>query len=299
VDLDKDGHGDLLSGGWDGELWVFRGAGGGKFEAREELKDAKGKVIKPGSASTVHAVDWDGDGDLDLFAGNIDGDVLYHANEGSDAEPRYAEAEAVKAGGRTIKVPGGDSGAVAVDWDGDKTLDLLLGCGDGSVQWCRGKPDTSPIELEAPEVLVKAPEGSWGSGTGVRAKVCAADCNGDGKLDLLLGSYGREKPEPKELSEEEKMELAELEKQEAEVQKEFETAMKELMKVLEEEVGYKEGKEPTEEMMKSVTEFLEGDHPAAKKWKSLTEKMGEIQMKSGKMKGQPQAVGWVWMFPRH
>jgi hypothetical protein len=30
-------------------------------------------------------------------------------------------------------VPHGDSHPIAADWDGDMLLDLLVGCGDGSV----------------------------------------------------------------------------------------------------------------------------------------------------------------------
>ena len=139
---------------------MFRGLGEGKFAKPEAIKGADGKPLSTGSASTAHAVDWDGDGDFDLFAGNIRGDVYYFANEGSDAEPKYAAKVKVEAGGKPLKVRG-DSGPVTADWDGDGVLDLLVGSGDGSVVVCKGVAGGKGApKLEAPVVLVeKSPRG--------------------------------------------------------------------------------------------------------------------------------------------
>ena len=74
MDLDGDGL-DVISGSWPGELYFFRRESDGKFAAGEKLKDPSGTPISFGSASTVFAVDWDSDGDLDLLLGNINGGV--------------------------------------------------------------------------------------------------------------------------------------------------------------------------------------------------------------------------------
>jgi hypothetical protein len=48
VDLHGDGHLDLISGSWPGEIFLFRGKGKGQFEAPVKLKDKNGKRARPG-----------------------------------------------------------------------------------------------------------------------------------------------------------------------------------------------------------------------------------------------------------
>ena len=72
MDLNSDGRPDIISGSWPGELYFFAGKEKG-FAKGEQLKGKDGKPLKPGSASTAFATDWDGDGDLDLLCGTIFG----------------------------------------------------------------------------------------------------------------------------------------------------------------------------------------------------------------------------------
>ena len=48
MDLDGDGHLDLLSGSWPGELFFFRGGPERTFAAPVKLKDKDGKTINIG-----------------------------------------------------------------------------------------------------------------------------------------------------------------------------------------------------------------------------------------------------------
>jgi hypothetical protein len=66
VDFDDNGRTDVLSGSWPGELYIFRRNEDGTFAEGETLKDKDGKPIHTGNASTVFAVDWNGNGCLDL-----------------------------------------------------------------------------------------------------------------------------------------------------------------------------------------------------------------------------------------
>lgn len=154
-------------------------------------------VAITGTASAVHACDWDGDGDLDLLVGDIRGRVFLIPNRGSAKEWAFGREQPLSAKGVPIRVEG-DAGPFAADWDGDGDLDLLVGDGHGSVSLFVNDGTRTAPRLARAQILVKG-EG-WretppdAPQLGLRVKVCAADWNGDGKLDLLVGDYATLKP---------------------------------------------------------------------------------------------------------
>jgi hypothetical protein len=193
VDLDGDGRTDVISGSWPGEIYFFRRRADGTFAAGEVLKDRHGKPINVGSAASAFAVDWDGNGTLDLLVGNVLGEVYFIPNEGKGKELAFGTPRRLEAAGQPLKVSG-DAAPVAADWDGDGRLDLLVGAEDGSVVWYRNVGSAREPKLEAARTLVgKSPVG-WGGDDrrgpgewGLRVKPCVVDWHGDGRLALLLG----------------------------------------------------------------------------------------------------------------
>ncbi|MCI0343544.1 MAG: VCBS repeat-containing protein [Planctomycetales bacterium] len=195
---------------------MFPGLESGGFGKRTTIPGPDGKPLNPGKASAVAAADWDGDGDTDLLAGEIRGSVVLYRNVGTTAEPMFAAAEAVKAAGLPIEVPGGDAGPCVADWDGDGALDLLVGCGDGSVLWYRdwqetGKPGDPSLERArtlVPPARPADPALPGGSRPSLRAKIAVADWDGDGRTDLLVGDVDfedRSAAPPKELESSEEL----------------------------------------------------------------------------------------------
>jgi hypothetical protein len=210
VDFDADGKNDILSGSYPGELYLFKGEGGGKFAKSDTLKHADGKPVKVGMAAVVYAQDWDSDGDFDLLVGDIEGQVHLVKNDGSKSKPAFGPASLLQAAGNPIKVSHGDAGPSVADWDGDGNFDLLVGTGAGSVEWFRNTGSNQAPKLAASQTLVAAPaQGeananavNAGAKPGTRTKVHATDWNGDGKLDLLVGDFSHQQAAEPVLTEE-------------------------------------------------------------------------------------------------
>jgi hypothetical protein len=211
VDLDGDGHLDILSGSYSrmetamaGLFQVLYGKPDGTFRKAEVLKGTDGEpLIIPlnGQPMTENictrpfAVDWDGDGHLDLVVGNFSGTFYWFKGEGKGKfRPK---PEVIKTGGEPLRIDGHHSDPFVIDWDGDGALDLISGSSNGGVQWARNRAGKGkPPELGPFEWLIKPGRPvEYGqllgeeelTGPTTATRVWVADVNGDGKLDLLVG----------------------------------------------------------------------------------------------------------------
>jgi hypothetical protein len=328
VDLDGDGHLDLISGSWPGEIFLFRGTGKGEFLAPVKLKDKNGKTINiggglrkdaaemvlvagdaryentdkgtviiyegerievpadkqagiTGTASAVHAVDWDGDGKLDLLVGDISGNVYFIPNEGTPEKYAFGKEKQLVAGGKPLRVKG-DAGPFACDWDGDGKTDLLVGAGDGSVWFYRNISTTRVPELAAGVQLIPPGETHYGADApreprrGIRAKICAVDWNGDGRLDLLVGDFATQKPDRPDPTPEQKAEHAKLRKELDSIQARWSELINKVQGPS--RVKTKEERDKVQKEMQEVSQRM----------RDIYEKLPQ----------EYENHGWVWLFLR-
>lgn len=142
--------------------------------------------IDVGYWSTPAFADIDGDGDLDLAVGALDGTLNYYRNIGTSTSPNYLAVTGVENPLVAVGV-GVDSTPAFADIDADGDLDLVVGEFGGTLKYYRndGKV-TAPSYVE----VTDATNPFAGIAGGPRSAPAFADLDGDGDLDLIAGAFG-------------------------------------------------------------------------------------------------------------
>ena len=181
---DTDDTASVAWGDWDGDGDLDLAAGNNGQPNRVYENDGLGQ---PGSLSSVLTSvdtdstmsvawgDWDGDGDLDLAAGNWSGANRVYENDGLGQPGSLTPVWTSTDTGDTFSVAWGD-------WDGDGDLDLAAGNAPGANQVYSNDGLGQPGSLVA----------IWTSAdTDGTSSVAWGDWDGDGDLDLAGGNEGQ------------------------------------------------------------------------------------------------------------
>jgi hypothetical protein len=125
ADWNNDQIPDLLVGGQDGSVLLFRGTaaatGGLSFDGGSYLQ-ANGAPLAVASDAVPVVVDFNLDGAKDLIVGDGDGEVRLFLNQGSDAAPQFAQ-------GILLKKFDAAAAPFFADLDGDGRRDLVVAAG--------------------------------------------------------------------------------------------------------------------------------------------------------------------------
>lgn len=132
--------------------------------------------------------DLDGDGRLDLLTGSYPGELYLYRR--IDERAFAARQTLLRADGAPLKINKGNAvlatALAAADWDDDGDVDLVVGNIAGEVHFARNDGNAKTWSCAGTQPMscatgrIKVPGGDAGP--------CVADWNGDGLLDLLVGS---------------------------------------------------------------------------------------------------------------
>lgn len=167
----KDRLPSLLVSEEDGTTALFRRTGDGL--ASPKYLEQVDPYLKSGVLSRPVSVDWNGDGKLDIIAGNSAGFIQFFEGTGSG----FIDRGHLRAGGEVIRRIAGPNGSVqgpaeekwgysnpsVADWDLDGDLDLLVNDIWGDVVWYRrdGVDKLAPAQSVEVEWTSKPPKPEW------------------------------------------------------------------------------------------------------------------------------------------
>lgn len=245
VDLNADGHQDIVVATFEGTAFLVAGSEDG-WKEPVHIKDENDTNVRIGMyydleeknystvdrstddyesndnhhMTAISVVDWDNDGDFDLILGAHEGGLYRCMNLGSKTEPKFsATNQQIMAGDKPMQLDSLTTPRI-VDWDDDGQWDMLLGTVEGDILLHRNIGEAGkPKFAEKPDRLINVSttlsqkiqlDGATLSGITDNPYMEAVDYDQDGDLDLLVGAHSKGEQEQEELSDEDKDKLAKL-----------------------------------------------------------------------------------------
>ncbi|MBL7186910.1 MAG: VCBS repeat-containing protein [Phycisphaerae bacterium] len=210
-DYDADGVLDLIVGvgdweeyGWDnafdyqgnwtrgplrGYVYLIRNKGTTEDPtyAKAERILAAGKPVDVYGMPSPNFADFDLDGDLDLICGEFVDKFTWFENTGTRTHPEYAAGRHLTCQGKPLKMDLCMIVPVALDWDKDGDVDLVVGQEDGRVAFVEntGKIVDGMPRFEAPKFFRQQADNVK---FGALVTPYSFDWDGDGDEDLICGN---------------------------------------------------------------------------------------------------------------
>jgi uncharacterized protein (DUF2141 family) len=185
TDLDGNGRLDLLAGNADGNVLRYEQTAryGDRFAGGAALTTAGGTALNVGTYSDLAVTDLDGNGLLDLLVSNNVGNIQRYEQAAANSSSFASIAPLTDAGNTPLAL--GNIGLTVTDLDSDGLLDMLVGLNSGRVARYE---QTAPAANSFTPLGNLTTNGTTAIATGNYAKPAVTDVDGDGLLDLLVGS---------------------------------------------------------------------------------------------------------------
>ncbi|MCF6352989.1 MAG: T9SS type A sorting domain-containing protein, partial [Cyclobacteriaceae bacterium] len=139
---------NLMVGSSIGNFYYFENTGTSSVPVYDRAQTNPFGIADIGSNTAPTLADLDGDGDLDLMAGQYSGRFYYFENTGTSSAPMYAVVQTHPFGLADI---GSNTAPTLADLDGDGDLDLMAGETDGDFYYFKNNclPTTATISPTA------------------------------------------------------------------------------------------------------------------------------------------------------
>jgi hypothetical protein len=210
-DYDGDGDPDLIAGiadwteyGWDNAFnnqgtwtngplhgYVYLILNNGTMDkpiyAEPLQMSAGGTPVDVYGMPSPNLEDFDDDGDLDLLCGEFVDKFTYFENIGTHTQPEYTKGRYLTRKGQTLKMDLCMIVPVALDWDKDGDVDLVVGQEDGRVAFMENSGEVvRGVPQFLPPVFFrqKAEDVKFGA----LVTPYSVDWDGDGDEDLICGN---------------------------------------------------------------------------------------------------------------
>ncbi|MBI4746171.1 MAG: VCBS repeat-containing protein, partial [Deltaproteobacteria bacterium] len=180
IDWDNDGRADIIAGGINGEVLLYKNSSQGS------LSFEPGATIAGVSSSAIpFVIDWNDDNKKDLVIGSGDGTLNIYINQGTDSQPAFN----LNPDMTIITSISSISPFVLTDWDGNGTKDLIVGSGYGGIYVYPNQGTNASPSFGAGQSLtgITGPINPGGSSTPF-----IVDFNNDGLRDLITGNINGE-----------------------------------------------------------------------------------------------------------
>lgn len=187
ADMDNDGQPDLILGKANGQLALH--LSNSKFDGEDntifDWSSAHSGILTEfdvGDNAVPTTVDFDADGDLDLFVGNASGFISYFENTSTGSSLQFTNRIGRQNPVSRIDV-GGEASPLFFDVDDDGDKDLLVTNNQGQVFFYLNVGNVAKSQFELVESGLLN-----GDLSGDRLRANVADFDLDGDLDLIVGT---------------------------------------------------------------------------------------------------------------